>query len=146
MNEHDQNEELQVPAKFADALRDLQKERVFVPQQVDARILAEARAHLRQNKSKIVLLPRLIAVAAAFILLCAIAYVFLPHGTATKTFAAEDINHDGEVNILDAYALARKVESGTPVNADFNQDGHVDKADAEAIATDVVKLEKGGAS
>ena len=146
MNEHDQDEDLQLPAKLAEALRDLQKERVFVPQEVDAKILADAREHLKDKRGRIVSLPKWMALAAAFILLCGVAFVLLQQRSPVPQFAAEDINHDGEVNILDALALARKVESGESVQADFNSDGLIDQQDVDAIAADSVKLEKGGAS
>ena len=58
---------------------------------------------------------------------------------------AQDVNRDGVVNIVDAYELARKVESGGVAQTrwDFDGDGAVDRKDAEAIAIDVVSL--GGA-
>ena len=64
----------------------------------------------------------------------------------TTTFAREDINHDGRVDILDAFQLARELESGAKPAADLNGDGVVDQRDADLIAARAVRLEKGGRS
>jgi hypothetical protein len=71
-----------------------------------------------------------------------------PPSTATGVFAREDINRDGRVDILDAFALARQVRlrSGHEATLDFNGDGVVDERDAEWLAARAVVLEKGGAS
>ncbi len=140
MNEHDENENLQAPAKFAEALRNLQKERVFVPPQVDEKILAEARKQFSEHKRRIVFLPRWTAMAASFALVCGLIYFAQKEN---QNFVAKDINRDGVVDILDAFALARKIESGEMRNADFNRDGVVDQRDVESVANDVVRLNKG---
>lgn len=59
---------------------------------------------------------------------------------------AGDLNKDGQVNILDAFALALATEAGQRPNAgvDLNQDGRVDGADVAILATRAVALEKGG--
>lgn len=143
MNEHDENENLPAPAKLAEALRAFQKQRVFVPSQIDEKILAQAREHLRKQK-RFVFLPRWAAMAASFILVSGLIYFLSPK--QTQKFAAEDINRDGVVDILDAFVLARKVEAGEPRDADFNHDGAVNQQDAEKIASDVVRLNQGGRS
>ena len=59
-----------------------------------------------------------------------------------------DINHDGRMDILDAFALARQLkQGGTPnLQLDVNGDGVVDERDVAAIAARAVKLEQGGRS
>ena len=144
MNEHDENENLQVPAKFVEALRNSRKERVFVSPHVDEKILTRARHHLGVPKNRFVFLPRWAAMAASLVLICGLIYAITQ--TRTRNFAAEDINHDGVVDILDALALARKIEAGAKDDADFNRDGTVDQRDAGAIGKLVVRLDKGGRS
>jgi hypothetical protein len=63
-------------------------------------------------------------------------------------FAREDVNQDGRVDILDAYQLAQRVDSGAalPARFDFNRDGTVNRRDAELVAVRAVKLGKGGRS
>jgi Dockerin type I domain len=60
----------------------------------------------------------------------------------------EDLNHDGKVDILDAFMLAKKLQ-GAPVlerTLDLNGDGVVDQRDVEIIAVHAVSLEKRGRS
>jgi hypothetical protein len=68
--------------------------------------------------------------------------------TAAPRFAHEDINHDGQVDILDAFALARQLKAGATPNPqlDLNGDGVVDERDLAAVAARAVSLEKGGRS
>jgi hypothetical protein len=142
MNEHDENENLQVSAKLAEALRNFQKERVFVSAEVDEKILAQAHQHLREQKRRIVFLPRWAAMAASVALVGGLIYF---SQTRNQNFAVKDINRDGDVDILDAFALARKIEAGEKA-ADLNHDGEIDQRDIETITSDVVRLDKGGQS
>jgi hypothetical protein len=61
----------------------------------------------------------------------------------TTALAAEDINHDGQVDILDAFALARQIEAGSPTaaNLDLNRDGVVNRRDVELVAARAVRLQ-----
>ena len=63
-------------------------------------------------------------------------------------FAREDVNHDGRVDILDAFALARQLKAGAAraTRFDINGDGVVDERDVASIAARAVRLEKGGHS
>ena len=144
MNEHDETENLQAPTKLVEALRNSRKERVFVPPLVDKKILAQARQHLLENKSRFAFLPRWAAMAASLVLICGL--IIAVTQTRTRDFAAEDINRDGVADILDAFALARKIEAGATGDVDFNRDGVVDQRDAGAIGQLVVRLDKGGRS
>jgi hypothetical protein len=47
--------------------------------------------------------------------------------------------------MLDAYRLARLVDSGQPVDLqhDYNRDGRVDQADVDMLARAVVRLDGG---
>ncbi len=53
---------------------------------------------------------------------------------------AADVNVDGVVDILDAHALARAVESGAG-GPDLNSDGVSTRSDADWIADSVTRLE-----
>ena len=92
-----------------------------------------------------------VAAAAAIVLLVAIPQVLKrPADTATvgSELAREDLNHDGQVDILDAFALARQLKQGGARSAqlDVNGDGVVDERDVAALAARAVKLERGGHS
>ncbi len=57
-----------------------------------------------------------------------------------------DINRDGQVDIVDAMLLARKLEDheAIPGDWDFNGDGNVDGGDVDALAQEIVALGEGG--
>ena len=55
-----------------------------------------------------------------------------------------DLDQSGRVDILDAFALARQLDSDVvPTHGDFNGDGIVDRADVDAIAMAAVRLPDG---
>jgi hypothetical protein len=78
------------------------------------------------------------AAAAAAIIICL--SIFLNHATPQA-----DIDHNGRVNILDAFALARQIETtDTPDKKwDINKDGLVNQADVDTVALVAVELNKG---
>ena len=55
-----------------------------------------------------------------------------------------DLDRSGRVDILDAFALARRLQAGEgSVESDVNGDGLIDSADVEAIALIAVRLPEG---
>jgi len=66
----------------------------------------------------------------------------------TAVVSREDVNRDGEVDILDAFALAKELKSGHPPGPglDINGDGVVDEKDVATIAARAVRLDKGSRS
>jgi hypothetical protein len=60
----------------------------------------------------------------------------------------EDLNHDGNVDILDAFMLAKKLQSAplSDPGLDMNGDGVIDRRDVETIAAHAVSLERRGRS
>lgn len=57
---------------------------------------------------------------------------------------AEDINGDGTVDILDAFALHRAIAGNGSRLVDVNGDGAVDRVDVDRIALRAVRLGDGG--
>lgn len=55
---------------------------------------------------------------------------------------SQDIDQNGRINILDAFALARQMDSSHSgdLSADQNGDGHLDKTDIDLIAMSAVTL------
>jgi len=140
---------LQAPKKLVEALNHLQKERIFIPPTVDHAVLRGAREHLRrlegpQSGWK----PWLswAAMAACLALAVWLGERF-SRPTRARPFAREDINRDGHVDVLDAFALARRIETGGTLDPrwDINGDGRVDRADVNAIAARAVSLAQAGA-
>ncbi len=97
------------------------------------------------------LLPWAATAAAVILLVVAVPQFFkqpAPGPSRDSTFARGDLNHDGRVDILDAFALARELKQGRAKNLqlDVNGDGVVDERDVAALAARAVKLEQGGHS
>lgn len=157
MNNSDPNtrhdgEETKAPVKLVAALKEPPSRRVFVPPAMDEAVLVAARRYLAKPAwAPFSFLRSWLVwptVATACIALVGFIYFVTKQGEEATSFAREDLNHDGRVDILDAFQLAREVRSGTtlPSNRDLNHDGVVDGRDADLIASDAVKLEKGGRS
>jgi len=138
------------PPKLVAALKELSSRRVFVPPTLDEAILGAARQHLaKPHRSGFKLFRGWLvfpATATACLLLAGLGYFVVKQSGAE--FAREDINRDGQVDILDAFQLARGIQTGVSQSSgmDLNGDGVVDRRDAEIIAVKAVKLEKGGRS
>jgi hypothetical protein len=170
------DEGLEVPPKLAAAFKQLPAESIFVPATVDEALMKAARQHLSRPQRKRTnwfrLMPWTVATAGfAAVVLLAYPYAktFLGLGqskkAATREWAStgnsgiqpqshglpavsEDLNHDGKVDILDAFMLARKLQ-GPPISdphLDVNADGVINHRDIEAIAAHAVSLGKGGRS
>ena len=139
--------EPEVPPVLVVALRQLRLPRTFVPPSVDVAVLKSARQHLaRPRQTRGWLRPWLFWPALATA--CIVLMLFVPginRRSPAPDFPREDLNHDGRVDILDAFQLARQLQSGAKLapGFDLNGDGAVDRHDAEVIAAHAVKLEKG---
>jgi hypothetical protein len=146
-------EEPSAPPKLVAALKELPARRVFVPPVVDEAVLAAARRHLSGAPRSLPGLFRVFrlrlawpALAAACVVLIGFVFFFMKSGRDAD-LARQDLNHDGQVDILDAFRLAREWQAGArPSGPDLNGDGVVDRRDAELIAAQAVKLQKGGRS
>jgi len=142
---------LQAPPALVAALKNLPPAKVPVPSAVDEAILRQAREHL--NDGRKVVAPAFtrrqqwLAIAASLAILGVAVFLFTrPDAVTTPAtkFAREDINEDGQVDSLDAYALSLKLDEGKTAPAqDLNGDGIVDTKDAEAIAQKSVQLTGG---
>ena len=127
-----------------EALSNRSKERVFVPPAVDDAVLRQANRHLEKLAPTQFTWKSFVPWAA--MAACLALAAWFEQRSANRpdhgTFAREDINRDGRVDILDAFALARKIESGERLDQrwDINGDGRIDRADANAIAARAVSL------
>ncbi len=165
LNRHLESDEPEAPEEFIRALRAAQPEPLFIPPTLDEAILRHAHRHLdrgrRGNEAASFGAPqfliRLVASAATRIVrglpwlatatavVLAVSFIYLAH---KPRFAREDLNHDGKVDILDAFTLAKQIKSGAPLKSalDINGDSVIDSRDFETIAAHAVKLDKGDRS
>ena len=153
-NGHFDDQTLQAPPGLVAALKALPTDRVFISPTLDEAVLRAAQRHLTKRASPAFnwFRPRLWLAATALVvsLLLAAEVVTnsLRHRPRAPAFAREDLNHDGRVDILDAFALARQLKSGAAPGPlfDINGDGVIDERDIATIAARAVKLQKGGHS
>jgi hypothetical protein len=107
MREPNENfdENLQAPPAFVSALRELPQEKIFVPPTLDEAVLNAARKHLEGEDKRRTgwfrFMPWAVAVALLAVVLL-LSGVFTSHLAKQRIspFAREDINHDGQVDIL----------------------------------------------
>src|SRR5437868_5643543 len=96
--------------RLARALRTAEAEqRIFVPPTRDEAILKQARQYLGGEK-KVMRFHFWNCVALAGLTALIAILIFVLPRTKSRTFAREDINGDGQVDILDAFALAKAIE------------------------------------
>src|SRR5438046_1601904 len=153
-DDNDEDPRLEAPGKLVNALRRSQPEPVFVPRTVDEAVLRAARKHLTKEPKacfRWFSLMSWIAGAAAVLVAAALVFVhFQPRANRARpsVFAREDLTHDGRVDILDAFAMARQLKQGiiSDLRLDVNGDGVADERDVQFIAVEAVKLSKGGRS
>jgi hypothetical protein len=136
----------QLPEELRRALASLDGPGPQVPREIDATILSEAKAGFLRRR-RFWLVARFaggIAAAAAVVLIAL--HLFVPGDGSNRSAVATnhrltlteaaDINHDGRVDILDAYILAQKISRHEPLDPawDLNGDGVVDQKDVDLIA------------
>jgi hypothetical protein len=159
MTEHNQSfDDLDrhVPDRLRQDLRALFEPPAAVPPQVDRAILGHARRGRAKPRRLIIRLRWAagIAAAAAVVALGVILYQRppRPHHQSSITnhpFAA-DVDGNGRVDILDAFRLARSIQTHGPaapadsdpavLRWDLNGDGRVDQGDVDLVAQAAVRL------
>jgi hypothetical protein len=113
---------------------------------VDAAIMWKARSHLDRLQRRWLATRRwsLAGLAAAAAMLAL--FVVLPSNwrqNGATAWVREDINHDGRVDILDALALARRIEAHAANTAfDLTGDQVTDRRDVDVVALAVVRLDQ----
>ena len=144
----DRDEALEAPAKLVSVLRQLPSEKIFVPPTIDEAVLRAARTHFSPARTPMFNWLRFAPWAASAMAVLLVAFLILQFPKPGAEMLRGDLNGDGKVDILDAFALARKVEAGaaTEASVDLNGDGKVDQQDVAVLAAQAVVLEKGGHS
>lgn len=164
---NDSPDEFPAPPRLVAALQTLAGSMPAVPKGVDEAILLRAREYLDpkgvggQRRVPSVRKPAGWAssylawgpaLAAALFLGLGIAFLVRQRVDRNAVLAREDIDRNGRVDILDALALARRLEATSrlapetrrePAEFDLNGDGVVDQLDVDRVAAIAVKLTKG---
>jgi hypothetical protein len=149
---------LQFPDKLIEDIKNLHKQTAQIPPEVDRTIINRAHEHFAQkefNKTKkrrfrLVHLWKVAAAAAVIILAFSLD---LTHKSEQQFSLSSisyedqdtDIDRNGRVDILDAFTLAKQIESDryNEAECDINGDGMVDNKDIDAVALAAVRLDKG---
>jgi hypothetical protein len=154
-DEHRNNKaRVEAPKGLVDDLAALYGAPVLGPREVDEAIMSMARQRLaRRRRPRLVLRWAWAGAAAAAAVLLGVWLMRTPERprrasaprAQVSTGEKEDFDGNGRVDILDAFALARRIESGPkPTDEwDFNGDGMVDREDVNRIAMAAVSLKRG---
>jgi hypothetical protein len=132
--------EPEIPERLKADLGALFKPASPVPAELDRAVLNRTCRHLlsRQRRwYRVIRWAGSVAAAAAIIILACV-FFNLNHSTV-----GPDIDHNGRVDILDAFKLARQIESSDVHNRklDFNGDGVVNQEDVDIVALAAVHLD-----
>jgi len=146
---------LRIPSKLSADLNALFEPRVGVPPEVDRAVMDRAHKHfaaLQTSKGRRLRVHWAWRIAAAAaVIIFAFSLDLTKQTTPTtdrfllsKTQAA-DIDRNGRVDILDAFKLAKQIESAGPAETewDINGDGLIDRSDVDVVALAAVRLDKG---
>ena len=150
----DEDLDLRVSQKFSEDLNILFKPQFSIPPEVDRAVLDRAHQHFTPKHWGHRILQHIsvwrIAAAAAVIILAFSLNLTQESGPSTSQsllgeVRAVDIDENGRVDILDAFKLARYVESAerTEKKWDINGDGLVNSNDVDLVASAAVRLDKG---
>ena len=164
----DEDLDLKVSPKFSEDLNTLFKPQFSVPPELDRAIMDQAnrllvQRHWRHRIFRHISLWRVAAAAAVIIFAFSLNLTQKPEPSTSRTVLvkaqAVDIDRNGRVDILDAFKLARHIESAdrtktnlSPVSStgqalrkqgwDINGDGLVDRNDVDLVALSAVRLDK----
>ena len=132
-----------------------------VPSSIDQSILADARRHFEQHgpaalrpaRRRRVSAWQWTAIASTVAAACVVLFALRPPqpnqeaSVASRSDASfmddelrSDVDLNGRVDILDAFAMARQFRDGSAEARDLNRDGRFDKLDIDLVAREAVKL------
>lgn len=132
-----------------------------VPSNIDQLILADARRHFEQHgpgaqrptRHRRVSRWQWTLIGSSLAAACVLFFAMKPqppqfeHTFAARSVAVSadaestsDVDRNGRVDILDAFAMARQIRSGQGTRYDMNHDGRLDTLDIDIVAREAVKL------
>lgn len=159
----DEDLDLKVGSKLSADLKALFTPELSVPPEVDRAITDQVHRRLIRRHRPLRLFRWAASVAAAA---AVIIFVFMLESTikepsptfdrsmqerdrilsrAGRVVIQADIDHNGRVDILDAFKLARHIKSADrpDIKLDINGDGLVNRSDVDSVAFAAVRLDKG---
>jgi hypothetical protein len=166
VNDKNKNPDIEFPDKLIEDIKNLHKQTAQVPLEVDRIIIDRAHQHFAQKeftktkkrRFRLVHLWKVAAAAAVIILAFSLDLTLQPvlkeepesvpmmyQMADLEGGRSFDIDNNGRVDILDAFTLARRIESEdyAEFQSDINNDGMVNRDDVDEIAMAAVRLDKG---
>lgn len=162
-----QDLEIDLPESIRSGLKNRYGPVPEVSSEIDRAILADARQHFEQSRGvtrrlatrrKIsgwqwtAIASTVAAACVAFIVwqpqqprqqnesLLAMDAAEISESRQSDSVLSTDIDLNGRVDILDAFAMARQIRDGDSGARDFNRDGRFDQLDIDLVAREAVKL------
>ena len=138
--------------RLRDDLTALYAPDIEVPRRVDDVVLGQASRHFARHRRRRFLMRAVAGGAAAGAVAASILWVVwfgrpgdLDQAAPAMAAVHEDIDQNGQVDIRDAFLLARHLATGESARRhwDVNGDGTVNGADVDTIALAAVKLDGG---
>ena len=148
---HDHEPDPLFPDRLSRDIRSLANVEMIVPNQIERDLLARAQRHLAP-RNRLRIHPRRAAplAAAAGLALTVGVALWATSGRRSSPVPtinpaaqiAMDIDGSGRVDILDAFVIARAIESGSSLSStwDVTHDGVIDLRDADAVAATAVSI------
>jgi hypothetical protein len=147
----DEDLDMRVSQKFSEDLNILFKPHFSIPPEVDRAVLERAHQqfapkHWGHRILRHISIWRVAAAAAVIIFAFSLNLTQKPGPTTSQSLLVEaraiDIDENGRLDILDAFKLARYVESAerTERKWDINGDGLVNSNDVDLVASAAVRL------
>lgn len=145
----DKNSDLKVSDELKADLGNMFRPQSSVPPEVDRAILDRAGRKLIRPRRRHSIIRRIgivAATAAVIILAFSLDLSKTPMQDAQESYFAEaksaDIDRSGRVDILDAFKLARQIDSAADIDTSFdmNGDGLVNRDDVDIVAMAAVSL------
>ena len=153
MKHFDDEPGVEVSSRLAEDMEALFKPRLSVPPEVDRAVLDRANRHFAgrrflktRRRFRWAALWKVAAAAAVVIFAFSLDLHNKPKRTvrysALDRAEVADFDRNGRVDILDAFKLARQIESGegAEANLDINGDGLVNRDDVDMVALAAVSL------
>lgn len=143
MNKKNENNDFRTSEQFSEDLGSLFEPKQAVSPRVDRAVMDAAAKRLHRRSG--VKWKRYACAAAAMIAVgVMLMHINPPTDSIAPVALKKDVNLDGTVDILDAFALARGIESGAAdPQWDMNGDSAVNQKDVDVVAMAAVKMKEG---
>lgn len=161
LKNHDDESRLNIPDKLREDIKCIYKSTATVPPEVDRAVTGQSRLHFakpqfsrtKQKGIRWSVVWKVAAAAAVIIFAFSLDLTLkqkiqeesITYRMAISEDANFDIDNNGRVDILDAFTLARRIESENynEKQFDINNDGFVNHDDIDEVAMAAVRLNKG---